>query len=94
MHCSCESEDMKKLDMTNYVETPLPNVPRIGWDDPNEQEYMCANCGGLVGVTGRIYGLVANWCRCGNPSKAKTMAGSNDLADIKKLLKEILEKLK
>lgn len=57
--------------MSNYTPTPGINVPRFGWDDPNAQEFTCINCGGFVGVPGRIYGLVATWCVCGNPQKTK-----------------------
>jgi hypothetical protein len=69
MHCVCKREDsVKKLDMTDYVPTQIDS-PKLGWDDPNEKEYTCANCNGLVGVVGRIYGLVATWCMCGKPTR-------------------------
>jgi hypothetical protein len=84
MHCNCKVNEMQKLDMTDYVPTPLPNVPKLGWDDRNAKEYTCANCNGLVGVPGRIYGLVATWCMCGNPSRFK-----NDGVSIQKLFDEI-----
>lgn len=94
MHCSC-IKDMQKVDMSDYVPTPIQTI-KIGWDDPNEKEYTCANCGGLVGVNGRVYGLVANWCVCGKPSKIRTsnVPNINDMNEIKDLLKQILAKLK
>jgi hypothetical protein len=80
---------MKKLDMTGYIPTELPNVPKIGWDDPNEKEYTCANCGGLVGVPGRIYGLVANWCMCGKALRPGIYK-NNEVEDLKHKLEQII----
>lgn len=80
---------MEKVDMTNYVETPLPNVPKIGWDDPNAKEYTCANCNGFVGVPGRIYGLVTTWCLCGNPQKKNPDV--NDVINALKVLERFFK---